>query len=52
MKYYLVGFMIVLLSSGIAALWGLVDIRWFFTVAITITVVYYIFEILGIRKCR
>lgn len=49
MKYYAIGLMVLVVSSGILALWGIVDIRWFFTVAASGLVLHFTLDMLGGR---
>lgn len=49
MKYYTIGLMVLVVSSGILAIWGIVDIRWFFTVSATGLVLYFTLDMLGVK---
>jgi len=50
MKYYLIGFFALMGSFGIAALWGFIDIRWFFTIALSGVVIFFSLEVAKVRK--
>jgi len=49
MKYYLIGFFVAMTSSGLLALWGLVDIRWFFTVSASGLVIHFSLAMIGVK---
>ena len=49
MKYYLIGFFVLITATGLSVLWGFVDIKWFFTVLISATAVFFTLDMLGVK---
>lgn len=50
MKYYLIGFLAIMTATGLFALWGFIDGRWFFTVALSGLVIHFCLAMLEVLK--